>query len=76
MVVDNQVILEQMQQIQKSILNTLKLYLGNQSITLDLVLAEKGEPIKFMSRREQFEEMGKENPAVEKLRELMDLELA
>ncbi len=75
-VVDNQVILEQMQQIQKSILNTLKLYLGNQSITLDLVLAEKGEPIKFMSRREQFEEMGKENPAVEKLRELMDLELA
>ena len=74
--VDNQVILEQMQQIQKSIVNTLKLYLGNQSIIFNIVLAEQGEPIRVLSRREQFEEMGKENPAVEKLRELMDLELA
>lgn len=74
--VDNQVILEQMQQIQKSIVNTLKLYLGNQSITFNIVLAEQGEPVKVLSRREQFEEMGKENPAVEKLREIMDLELA
>ena len=74
--VDNQVILEQMQQIQKSILNTLKLYLSNQSITFSLVLAKRGEPVKVLSRREQFEEMGKENPAVEKLREIMDLELA
>ena len=74
--VDNQVILEQMQQIQKSIVNTLKLYLGNQSIIFNIVLAEQGEPIRVLSRREQFEEMGKENPAVEKLREIMDLELA
>ena len=74
--VDNQVILEQMQQIQKSILNTLKLYLNNESVTFELVLADISEPVKVLSRREQFEEMGKENPAVEKLRELMDLELA
>ena len=74
--VDNQVILEQMQQIQKSILNTLKLYLNNQSVTFELVLADISEPVKVLSRREQFEEMGKENPAVEKLREIMDLELA
>ena len=74
--VDNQVILEQMQQIQKSILNTLKLYLNNESVTFELVLADISEPVKVLSRREQCEEMGKENPAVEKLRELMDLELA
>ena len=74
--VDNQVILEQMQQIQKSIVSTLKLYLSNKYITFELVLAQHDEAAKIMSRREQFEEMGKENPAVEKLREIMDLELA
>ena len=41
--VDNQVILEQMLQIQKSILNTLKLYLSNTSITLELVLTKHEE---------------------------------
>ena len=74
--VDNQVILEQMQQIQKSILNTLKLYLSNTSITLELVLTKHEEAVRILSRREQFEEVSKENPAVEKLREIMDLELA
>ena len=74
--VDNQVILEQMQQIQTSILNTLKLYLSNTSITLELVLTKHEEAVRILSRREQFEEMSKENPAVEKLREIMDLELA
>ena len=74
--VDNQVILEQMLQIQKSILNTLKLYLSNTSITLELVLTKHEEAVRILSRREQFEAMSKENPAVEKLRELMDLELA
>ena len=53
--VDNQVILEQMQQIQKSIVNTLKLYLGNQSIIFNIVLAEQGEPIRVLSRRYHFE---------------------
>ena len=74
--VDNQVILEQMQQIHKSILNTLKLYLSNTSITLELVLTKHEEAVRILSRREQFEDMSKENPAVEKLREIMDLELA
>ena len=74
--VDNQVILEQMQQIQKSILNTLKLYLSNTSITLELVLTKHEEAVRILSRREQFEEMSKEKPAVEKLREIMYLELA
>ena len=53
--VDNQVILEQMQQIQKSILNTLKLYLSNTSITLELVLTKHEEAVRILSRREQFE---------------------
>ena len=75
-IVDNQVILEQMVQIQKSIVNTLKLYLSNNSITLELVLARMDEPVKIMSRREQFEAMGQENPAVVKLRDILDLELA
>jgi DNA polymerase-3 subunit gamma/tau len=32
--------------------------------------------VKILTRREQFEMMSKENPAVEKLRQAFDLELA
>ena len=40
------------------------------------MLTKHEEAVRILSRREQFEEMSKENPAVEKLREIMDLELA
>ena len=75
-VVENQIMLDQMQVIKGSIQNTLKLYLHNNGITLDMRLAEHNEQVKVLSRREQFEEMSKQNPAIEKLRGLLDLELA
>ena len=74
--VDNQVMLDQIQSIQGSVLNTLKIYLHNCDITLSLRIAEQQEQVKILSRREQFEEMEKSNPAIGKLRELFDLELA
>ena len=75
-VVENQLAMEQMDQIKGSILNTLKLHLHNNGITLTMRIAEheKGEII--LTRREQYEQMEKENPAIGKLRELFHLELA
>ena len=74
--VENQIMLDQMQAIKGSIQNTLKLYLHNNGITLTMRLAEHHEQAKVLSRREQFEEMSRQNPAINKLRGLLDLELA
>ena len=74
--VDNQIQFDQITQIKGSILKTLKLYLQNESITLALRLNEKRETMKILTRREQYEMLTKENPAVAKLSSLLDLELA
>ena len=75
-VVDNQLAYDQMMEIKGSIVNTLKLYLHNNDITLDIRVAEHQEHVPILSRKEQFELMEKNNPAIAKLRELLDLELA
>lgn len=75
-VVDNQIIMEQMQPIKGSIVNTLRLYLHNSGINLSMRIAERQEQAKVLTRREQYEEMSKKNPALEKLRVLLGLELA
>jgi len=75
-VVPNEIIKTEVEQIRGSILATLKTYLHNSDITLELRVAEKQEQTKILSRREQFEEMSKTNPAIEKLRQEFDLELA
>ena len=75
-IVDNQLVLEQMEGIKGSITNTLKLYLHNKSISLNLRVAEQKERVKILSRSEQYELMEKENPSIAKLREFLSLELA
>ena len=75
-VVENQLALEQMQQIKGKILNTLKLHLRNNAITLTMRQAEHHEAGKILTRREQYEQMVKENPSIAKLRDLLDLQLA
>ena len=49
---------------------------NNSDLTFAMRVAERQEQAKVLTRREQFEEMVKENPAVEKLRSTFDLELA
>ncbi len=73
---DNGLILEQMEAIKGSIVSTLKLYLGNNSITVDMKVADKPQGIRVLTRREQYEELSKQNPAVAKLQEMFGLELA
>ena len=75
-VVENQLAMEQMEKIKGSIINTLKLYLHNKSITLAMRIAQHDVQERILSRREQYELMEKENPSIAKLRELFDLELA
>ena len=75
-VVPNEIIKAEMEQIRGSILATLKLYLHNSSVTMALRVAEQEEKEKILTRREQFEQMTVQNPSVEKLREVFDLELA
>ncbi len=74
--VENQIMLDQIQAIRGSVVNTLKLYLHNSEITFNMKMAERNEQVKVLTRREQFEMMSRQNPAIEKLRALLDLELA
>ena len=75
-VVENQIAYDQMTEIKGSIVNTLKIYLHNNAITLDMKIAEHQEKVRILTRREQFQLMEKENPSIAKLREILDLELA
>ena len=74
--VDNQIQLDQITSIKGSIVKTLKLYLQNENITLDLRLNEKRETVKILTRREQDEMLSQQNSAISKLSSLLDLELA
>ena len=75
-VVDNALIKQEMENFKGRIVSTLKNSLHNNGITLDIRVAEQQERVKVLTRREQFEKMRKENPAVEALRQAFDLELA
>ncbi len=74
--VENELIKQDMETIHKKILKTLQLHLHNQQITFTILVSDRPEQTKILSRREQFEEMSKQNPAVAKLQQAFDLELA
>ena len=74
--VDNTLIQQQMEEFKGRIVKTLINSLHNTGITLDITVVEQTGRIKLLTRREQFEALRKENPAVEKLRQDFDLELA
>ena len=74
--VDNQLAYDQLTEIKGKILSTLRIYLHNNAITLGIKITEHEGKVRILTRREQYELMEKENPAIAKLRELLDLELA
>ena len=75
-VVDNALIKQEMDDFKGRIVKTLRQNLQNEKIELIITVAERQEQEKTLTRREQFELLSKENPAVEKLRQAFDLELA
>ncbi len=75
-VVENKMLLEDIQKIQKRVRNTLVQKLRNDDITLKLRIARPEEIKRILSPRELFEKLCKENPAVQKLGEAFKLEFA
>ena len=74
--VDNELVRQEMDAFKNRIVRTLKDSLHNSQLTHEIRVAEHKRQVVILSRREQFELMTKENPAVEKLRQAFDLELA
>ena len=74
--VDNALVRQDMESIIRKIVKTLQVSLHNNQITLNIIVSDKPAKTKILTRREQFEEMSKENPAIEALRQAFDLELA
>ena len=75
-VVENEILLHQMEGIKARILATLAKELHNANTHFSLRLAEANEIKKVLNKRELFDQMRKENPAVEALRKGLELELA
>ena len=74
--VDNALIKQEMEELKGRIIKTLRQNLKNESLTFEIQIVEHQGQVKILTRREQFELLRKENPAVEKLRQAFDLELA
>ena len=75
-VVDNTLIQQEMENFKGRIVKTLINSLHNEGLTLEIKVAELKNRVRLLTRREQFEALSKENPAVGKLRQEFDLELA
>ena len=75
-VVENQQLLDEINGIKGRIRATLAKELHNGNITLDFRLAKIEEVGKVLTRREIFNAVRKENPAIEKLLSLLDLHLS
>ena len=76
LVIDSQLLLDELVPIRGRIRATMAKALHNKDIQFTLRLAKAEETKKILSKRELFENLRKENPAIEKLRDLLDLELS
>lgn len=75
-VADNKSLLAEMTPIRGSIEKTLQITLRCPALRLTLRLADEGEARRFYTKREIFDQMRQKNPALEKLRLELGLELA
>lgn len=75
-VADNKSLLAEMTPIRDSIEKTLQITLHCAALRLTLRLADEGEARRFYTKREIFDQMRQKNPALEKLRLELGLELA
>ena len=75
-VVDNQMLLDQIMKIKGNIRATMRLALHNNAINFTPRLAKQGENKRAMTKLEVFDKLRKANPAIEKLRMGLGLELS
>lgn len=76
LVVGNALLAEQIEGIKARVQATLRHDLNNSNITLTIRTAEPTETEQVLTRSEMLERMRKENNAIERLCEMLDLELA
>ena len=72
----NRNLLQQVNEIRGNIRATMRKTLHNGSIELTLRLAEPSEMKRVYTKRELFDHLRQNNPAIEKLRAALSLELA
>lgn len=75
-VVDNQLLLDQISAIKKNIRATMRVRLHNSLIEFSPRLAKQNENDRALTKLEVFDAMRKRNPAIEKLRLGLKLELS
>ncbi|MCI6701983.1 MAG: DNA polymerase III subunit gamma/tau [Prevotella sp.] len=75
LIVDNENLRDQIVPIKNRIRATIAQSLHNAAITFDIRLAEKDEIEKVLTKRELFDLIRQENPAIEELRTKLGLEL-
>ncbi len=75
-VIDNEIFLSQLNEIKRKICRTMQVTLHNDNIQLTLRLADTATAKKVFTKREVFDNLRKENPAFEKLRVSLGLELS
>ena len=76
LLVDNQVLQNQIEKIKPRISATLIKELHNNQIKIEIHLAKTEEIAPIMSKKDLFEDMRKKNPAIEQLRQILQLDLA
>lgn len=74
--IDNEILLQQVNEIRGNIRATMRKTLHNNNIELTLRLAEASEMKRAYTKRELFDHLRQTNPAIEKLRVALGLELA
>ena len=74
--IDNEILLQQVNEIRGNIRATMRKTLHNNNIELTLRLAEPSEMKRAYTKRELFDHLRQTNPAIEKLRAALGLELA
>ena len=75
LVIDSQLLLDELTPIRGRIRATMAKSLHNKDIQFSMRLAKAEETKKILSKRELFDNLRKENPAIEKLRQLLELEM-
>ena len=76
LVVDNELLLEQIKNVKSRIKATMAKVLHNGSIDFNIRLAKAEEVVTLLSKREVFDSLRQSHPSIEKLRALLDLDLA
>ena len=74
--IDNEILYGQVREIIGNITATMKKNLGNNAISINLQLTKNNGSSRAYTKREIFDNMRKKNPAIEKLRQNLGLELA